>query len=137
MEERYDDSQIEDSKQEQENGGAGEKEKEKEAENGGSGRLEMEDKEVGKRKAGVSMGTTADAGLLEERDPLFGDTVLTAHDQLQVEIDLDLAAAQKPHQPKVVQPTSVPGEGRKRPAPPSSKQKTLSVLDYKRRRGLI
>jgi len=68
--------------------------------------------------------------------PLVEDNLITkAHDQVDLGIDIDLVQAQKARgTPKFT--TTPSSSDRKRPAPPVQK-KTLSVEDYKRRRGIV
>lgn len=68
-----------------------------------------------------------------EKSGQVDNLVFNPHDGLQLDIDMELAAAQKPYLAKPA--TNL--QDRKRPAPETTKKKTLSMLDYKRRRGLI
>jgi len=129
--------------QKEENGKGKEQEKEREKENEKEKKKEKEkekEKEAPDKedKWQDSAENEQDSDLIHTTDVHVGDKVCKAHDELQFEIDIDLTAAgqQKPRGlPKVASQGA--GESRKRPAPLVDKTKTLSVLDYKRRRGLI
>jgi len=110
---------------------ASKKEPQSEGSNGNSGSTPQGNEKGGEKEPEPD---EANANRNEKgKEPGLDTLITNAHGELELEIDIDLVASQKSGAPKPAAASS----DRKRPAPPPTQKKTLSVEDYKRRRGLI